>query len=292
MSAETRSLWEQLDSDAEPWRRGRIYLISIGLFHFLVQATMIFIFAWTGQFERAGGLAVAATFYWLQFYFVWIGVHWARFLWGAWNLVVGFCFIIWAWRDLSGFETLIGVITFVIGFVLCFSPAIYFFALHQRETRRLRESIMVAAVCLVIVFAIGASLFGYGMIHSEMTRDAMTFASEANHRIYHDHDEQWVSGHVTPESYQHNGPERLHEFFAMTEESLGEVGQVSTPAVNMSLRLKWPPQVVSTARVAARAPSKIGIVILHETLVSSGQGWQLDHMWWDPAPYAEQNYSR
>jgi hypothetical protein len=48
MAKEIRSLWEQFDSEVEPWRRGRIMLLSIAAFYLVAQslilATSLFFF--------------------------------------------------------------------------------------------------------------------------------------------------------------------------------------------------------------------------------------------------------
>src|SRR5438105_10984760 len=104
MSEETRSLWEIYDSEVPPWRRGRTILTCIAFFHFLLQCLLAIGLALSGNLDRIFFFGLAAVLFWLQFYFVWIGVRWLRWLWGAWNVATGFCLIIWAWRDLSAIE--------------------------------------------------------------------------------------------------------------------------------------------------------------------------------------------
>jgi hypothetical protein len=40
VAEETRSLWEQYDSEAEPWRRGRAILVAIGCGYLISQALL------------------------------------------------------------------------------------------------------------------------------------------------------------------------------------------------------------------------------------------------------------
>ena len=40
MPQDTRSLWEQFDSEVEPWRRGRAVMATIGAFYFLIPAVL------------------------------------------------------------------------------------------------------------------------------------------------------------------------------------------------------------------------------------------------------------
>src|ERR1700731_824030 len=99
MPPETRSLWEQLDSEVEPWRRGRMVLIVIGLLHFAFQALLFAAGIVLGDTEGLVKLATVSVLFWLQFYFIWIGVSWVRWMAGAWAGAVGFVYLIWGWRD-------------------------------------------------------------------------------------------------------------------------------------------------------------------------------------------------
>ena len=287
MSSETRSLWEQFDSEVELWRRGRLFLIFIGLFQFLTQAIVIMAAAFLGNLERAAGLAAGALLFWLLFYFVWTGVHWVRWLWGAWNLVVGFCLLIWAWRDMSDMETLSGTLTFGIGFVLCFSPSIYFFALRQREVVRWREAFLIAVVCFLLLLSVGATLAGLVILRQRWNRDTTAFAIEANHRIYHDRDYDWVRARVTASSFQNHGAERLRYFFEDNRDRLGQVGPVTEPRTMINLRLQWPLELTATVRFDAKASTARGPVAVHEILQGGAGGWQIDHIWWTYLPMTE-----
>jgi hypothetical protein len=284
MPMETRSLWERYDSETEPWKRGRLILILIGVFHLALQVIFIGSTAVTGNLERSALVAVGSIFFWLLFYFVWIGIHWIRFVWGGWNMVVGYCYLIWAWRDLNGIETFSGATTFLIGFYLCFSPSIYFFARHQREIIRWRESILIGFICLVMLFSVGASAMGLFITREQWRRDASLFAAETGHRIYHDRDFQWVLDHVTPESRQESGPQRLRRFFESNKEQLGEVGLMEEPRTQIRLRFQPPLGFAAEARADGRAQTKSGPVEVHETFENKAGDWQIVHMWWTYLP--------
>ena len=172
MSEETRSLWEIYDSEKELWRRGRSILLLIGLLCFILQALFIAAAVSVGNVDRVLIFGVMVALFWLQFYFVWIGVHWLRWLWGAWNLAAGFCLLIWAWRD-SGMETLSGSASLIIGFYLCFSPSIYFFAKRQRETVRWKESLLFGLVCFLVLLTIGAGIIGLAGFRMQRARVVM-----------------------------------------------------------------------------------------------------------------------
>jgi hypothetical protein len=281
---ETRSLWEQLDSEVELWRRGRLFLIGIGLYHFITQIGLILATAFQGNLERSVLVAATAVLFWLLFYCVWIGLHWIRWVWGAWNLVIGFCLLIWGWRDQSAIETVSGTITFCIGFVLCFSPSIYFFACRQRQSVRWLEAGLIGVVCFLVLLTIGISSIGLFAVRREWQAQAVTFANEANHRIYHDRDLEWVRTRVTPSSYQRHGPERLQQFFARNRAQLGEVGPISDPQSKIILYFEWPFDLIAAVRVDCTAATQASPIEVHQILIGRREEWQIERMWWEYAP--------
>src|SRR5438128_850834 len=126
MAEETRSLWEKLDSEVEPWRRGRSVLVLIGAFCFAIQALTLATHIILGDIERVLILASVFSLIWLQFYFIWIGVHWIRWLAGVCSGSTGFCLLIWAVRDNNAYEALAGGINLLIGTYFCLSSSVYF----------------------------------------------------------------------------------------------------------------------------------------------------------------------
>src|SRR5215210_1452118 len=118
MAEETRSLWEIYDSEIEPWRKGRRILISIGGFFFASQLVTFAVFALGGDLLKALIYAGNTVLFWFVFYLIWIGVHWLRWICGGWNMIIGFCMIIWGWRDSDGIGAMFGLICFVVG--VCF----------------------------------------------------------------------------------------------------------------------------------------------------------------------------
>jgi hypothetical protein len=180
---ESRSLWEQLDSKIEPLRRGRIILISIAAFYIITQSLILAATIFLGDIERFLIFGVGAVFFWLLFYFAWIGVHWIRWLWGGWNLIIGFCLLIWAWRDMSGLETLSAAIAVLIGAYLL-SPSVYFFASEQRKMVRGKEAVLLAVVCLLVLCSIGAGMTGLWMLRNQRLQEAIEFADVAAQHVY------------------------------------------------------------------------------------------------------------
>ena len=283
MSDGPRSLWEQYASEVELWRRGRLILVLIALLHFLLQALVILALLLAGNVERFTLFAAITVVFWLQFYFVWAGVHWVRWLWGVWDMVTGFCLIIWAWRDTSTGETVLGTAAFLTGFYLCFSPSIYLFAKRQKESAWWGEWILLAGVCCLLLCSIAAMATGLFFLRHEAEEDAVKFADEVNERVYVDRDENWTAAHVTPSSYKQAGPERLRYFFKDTR-ALGRVEQISSAHAAVQVRPEIPRSWHWEALVASQAQSEAGPVQLSAILRDDGQGWRIDRLWWRYLP--------
>ena len=286
MSEETRSLWEIYDSEVPPWRRGRTILICIAFFHFLLQCLLAIGLALSGNLDRIFFFGLAAVLFWLQFYFVWIGVRWLRWLWGAWNIATGFCLIIWAWRDLSAIETFFGSMNMVIG-VYLFSPSVYFFAKRQKQTIRWKESLLFAAGCFLIMCNIAAAAVGFWFLFEERRRDACHFADQAGQYIYVSQDRDWAFAHVTRTSFDQNGSERLNYFLDYTSTSLGSVQQISPANGTVRVHFRFPWRFESDAVLASRAESANGPAQLHFILLNSGKRWEIQHLWWDYLPITD-----
>ena len=102
MREDTRSLWEQYDSEVEPWRRGRAFLICFGTLTAISDLFACAAFILSGQIETLFIFAAIRTVFWIQFYFIWIGVHWVRWLQGAFNMAHGFVLFFWSLQNESG----------------------------------------------------------------------------------------------------------------------------------------------------------------------------------------------
>src|SRR5689334_19613342 len=124
MADDTRSLWEQLDSEVDPWRRGRAALVSIGGFYLLLQSGAIYESVQSGNLEATMAYATFCAVFWLLFYLIWIGVNWVRWIAGAWLGLTGFCSLIWGWRDGDMMLATAGVVNLFIATYFCISPSV------------------------------------------------------------------------------------------------------------------------------------------------------------------------
>jgi hypothetical protein len=254
-------------------------LLGIGAFMCLLQCLVIVAQAILGNIEALFVFGIPTVLFWLQFYFVWIGVHWLRWLWGGWNLLTGFCLFVWAWRDLSALETLYATINFLIGAALC-SPSVYFFAKRQKEIVRWKESLLGAAASGMLLCAIVAAAVGAWFVREEYRRDARDFADQAAERIYLARDEQWAAIHVTSQSLQTNGAQRLRYFFQYTSDTLGIVQEIRHADGIARLRFRFPFALEVDARVVAHAQTQRGPAEFYFILLNVNHAWQIDHMWW------------
>lgn len=256
-------------------------LIGIGLFQMLAQVYTLMIMAFTVGVEQIAVFAVGCVLFWLFFYFVWIGINWMRWLWGAWDLIAGFCLLMWGWSNSNSIEIAVGSIIFIVGFILCFSPSIYFFAQHQREHVRWLEAVLTAGVCLLLVASIGTALLSFIALREDWRKDATSFAMEANHRIYQDRDFDWVQARVNDVTSRRQGPERLQNFFRENRERLGAVSAFEEPRSRIIIRVLWPLDLAGTVWVDSRANTSFGPVETHEIVEGRRGDWHLDHMWWE-----------
>jgi hypothetical protein len=281
MPSESRSLWEQLDSEVEPWRRGRFVIALIATFSLLLQTSVFVANIMDGNIEAVLAFGSVCAVFWLQFYFIWIGVQWIRWVVGAWAGLGGFCSLIWGWRDGNGLLILVGVINLLIGSYFCLSSSVYFFAKRQQERRSWLHSLVIAGVfvLLFLTFVIGTiGLFGY---RARTYADAIQFVDEAAEHIYTDQDREWMFAHLSPVDLAAGTQESLNAFFAQNVGRLGPVLQISTPTGPLRLIYHFPVQFTSKAQLAAEGKSGYGPVRIYFWISDTGEGWKIDRTWWE-----------
>jgi hypothetical protein len=282
---ESSSLWQLYESsEIVLWRRGRIVLVCIGAFYFLVQGSALASELIAGNLERLLILSIGVTFFWLLFYFVWIGWHWVRWIWGGLNLLAGFIILIWAWRDQNGFEAASAAIGLLLGSYLGLAPSVYIFAKRQRETVRWKESLLFGAVCFLILLSIGAAILGLFGYRSQRLEEACAFANEASQRIYIDHDVDWVWAHVTQHSLERGGRGRVAAFLDYTKGHLGEARRIEPAKGLIQIRFRFPVTIQAQAEIISRAEVPDALIEIRFLLWDVGAGWQIEHMRWNYLP--------
>ena len=279
MPPDTRSLWEQYDSEVEPWRRGRTVLGSIGTFYFLLQAAAFIAAVKAGNIEAVVVFSSVCAVFWLLFYFIWIGVQWIRWLAGAWCGLNGFIFLIWALTDSNGLFATIGSINLIIGAYLCFSSSVYFFAKHQQEQRSWLHSLAVGSVFVLLLLTFIAGSVGLFIYHGQLYADAVQFTDQAAEHIYTDQDPDWMFAHFSRDEISAVSPESLRAFFRDNVGRVGPVLQISTPTGPVWFTYHFPAQFVGWARMSAEGKSAFGPVRIHFDICDPGNGWRIDKTW-------------
>ncbi|MBV9617606.1 MAG: prepilin peptidase [Verrucomicrobia bacterium] len=281
MPPETRSLWEQLDSEVEPWRRGRSVLVVFAICSLFFQGWIVVDHLLAGNIEGVISFGSICVLFWLSFYFIWIGVHWVRWLIGAFAGFVGFWSLIWGWRDGDAFLLVFAVINFLIATYSCLASSVYFFAKRQQETRSWIHALVVAAVFILLLgtFVIGTG--GLFVYHVREHVDANEFVTEAADRIYTDQDRDWMIEHLARADVAATTRENLNAFFAQNVGRLGPVLQISAPAGLVRIIYHFPTQFISRAQVTADGKSAYGPVRLYFWVSDYGNGWQIDRTWWE-----------
>jgi hypothetical protein len=118
-------LWREVVGETEPWRRGRMFLILLGALTLCFQCLGLWLYISTADIEWLLFLSIGIVLFWLQFYFIWVGVHWVRWLSGGFNTIIGFIFLILGWRDSVGVAVLFGLYHMGAGLYLGLAPSVY-----------------------------------------------------------------------------------------------------------------------------------------------------------------------
>jgi hypothetical protein len=281
MPPETRSLWEQLDSEVEPWRRGRVALVTIGVFYARLQIAVLAGNILFGNFEGLLATTASCSVFWLLFYLIWIGINWVRWLAGAWCGLNGFIHLIWALTDSNGLFAAIGSINLIIGTYLCLSPSVYFFAKRQREKRSwLVSGIVVGTFVLVsVTFSLGTlGLFAY-KAHAQSA--AIEFAQDAAEHVYGDNDREWLLRHLTSQAKASDDQRSVINVFDDAVQFMGPVTQISAPTGQARVFYHPPLTLACEAHMVADGVSAYGHARLYFLLIDSGHGWQVQSTWWE-----------
>jgi hypothetical protein len=281
MPSEPRSLWEQLDSEVEPWRRGRMVLIVIALLNLTLQALMFAAGIVLGETEGLLGLAAVSVLFWLQFYFIWIGIDWIRWLAGAWSGLVGFAYFIWGWRDGNAVLIVFGCINLLIGTYLCLSPSVYFFAKRQQERRNWLRSLTVAAVfaLLFVSFYFGSvGLFAY---KHQLEVDAREYAEDAVRKLFTDHDTSFFLTNLAKEALEKNGgTEFATRFLQHATLEAGDVHDIEPVIGKLKLTYHFPRKLDCVGMMTTHGLGEHGRLQIYLRIVEFGRGWQITDVAW------------
>lgn len=281
MPQDTRSLWEQLDSEVEPWRRGRFALLLVAIFSVILQALIFYAGIMMGDLQALLVFSSICVVFWLPFYFIWIGVHWIRWLIGALAGLSGFWSLIWGWRDENGVLVLVGAINFLIAAYFCLSSSVYFFAKRQSEKRNWLHSLVVGAVFVLLLATFFLGSLGLFAYKTRLQADAVEFVDEAAEHIYSNEERDWLLTHSTENWLVELKGENLDAFFSLMNRRPGPVLQITPASGPVHLVYHFPSQFTFMADLAADGKSGYGPVRLHFFILNSSQGWRIEKTWWE-----------
>lgn len=280
MREDTRSLWEQYDSEVEPWRRGRAVLFVIGLVYLSFQVLRLWATLTGGNLNAFLALAAFCSVFWLLFYFIWIGVNWIRWAAGAWTGFNGLAYLIWAARD-NGWFAVAGSIDLLIAIYFCFSSSVYFFAKRQRENRSWFRSGIIAGLFVFLCMTFAATAVGLVQYEKYMQTAAIEFGTEALQRMYGDQDRHWLMEHSTPEALSNREGRGVMSVFDEANRYVGPVHQISAASGQARIFYRLPVTFISVANLVADGESNYGHTCLYLAIINLGQNWQVQGTWWE-----------
>jgi len=284
MREDTRSLWEQYDSEVEPWRRGRAFLICFGALTAISDLFACAVFILNGQIETLFIFAAIRTVFWIQFYFIWIGVHWVRWLQGAFNMAHGFVLFFWSLQNESGAVMTFGMFMMGTGIYLAFAPSVYFFAKRQQAKRSWSESLLIAAAFGILLLSLTAGVLGLFRYKIRIQEDALNFADIAFGRIFTEHDTYFFLDNVTERLLAPPfGRGYLTKFLQEATMFAGDVQQIQRTTERIAVRYGFPFNLSAQTEVQSEGVGARGHVILRMQIVGTAGDWKIDNaQWWYP----------
>lgn len=281
-SREPEPLWRAVVGDTEPWRRGRLFLVLLAVVTFCLQTLMLGLGIVVGDIVGVLTLGIFGLIFWLQYYFIWIGVHWVRWLNGGWTALSGFVFVIWGLRDKSTFSVAVGLYNLGTGAYLALAPSVYFFAKRQRETVRWMESLVIAVGFLLLLGSLGAGVIGLLGYKSHLEREARAFADTAFTRIFADHDTYFLIDNATGRLLEVGGGQPgLSKFMQGAAMQAGDVHDIKPSVGSLRFWYSFPVQLRSGGELRTEGTGDHGMRIRMYLVVGEvGGAWKIDAIWW------------
>jgi len=267
-------LWRVNVGSIEPWRRGRVALIAFGILGAISQGLTATAISLANRLDLLVGIAAGFAFFWLQFYLIWIGVGWVRWLAGGALMLAGFAQMIWAVSILSGLQFVIGLFHLSFGAYVGFAPSVFFFARRQREKRDLFRSIATTVVFLLLITSLFAGSFGLHAVDFFFQREADDFARTTFDRVFIDHDISYLKAHSS--KTKHSSP----EVFVWKIKDLGALEKLEAPRRQIVSRWSWH-GIELRGAFEWRAKFELAQrVSLHLDISGDGRHWEIEHVSW------------
>jgi hypothetical protein len=275
-------LWrEVVVGDTEPWRRGRLFLVVYAIISLANHAFVLADFVLRGLLDPLVFNAAVSAIFWLQFYFIWIGVSWVRWIQAAFGGLISFALIIWGLRDGMMFWVGLGVFNFALSAYLGLAPSVYFFAKHQRERRRWIEVIAVGFVFLLLLASLGAGMLGIAGYRASRMAAALEFGNRAFEHIFAEHDTQFLLERTTDRLMKEGGGVGgLTKFLQVTTMRAGDVHDIKPSIGTLRCWYKFPFGLGTYGEVISEGIGDRGRVRLWMRIGEGDQGWQIDAVWW------------
>ena len=279
---EPAPLWrEVVVGDTEPWRRGRRFVILYALINLANQGILLADLIFRGALDPLIYSGATAVIFWLQFYFIWIGVTWIRWLHAGLVLLIGFALTIWGMRDGVQLWIGIGLINLVLGAYLGFAPSVYFFGKRQRENRRWADVLVVAAVFLLTLGSLAAGIIGLAGYRARRLAEAREFADRAFRHIFTEHDTQFLVEHATARLMKEGGGmDALTRFLQDATMRAGDVHDIQPAVGDLRTWYHFPLNIGFYGEVTSEGVGDRGGIQLSMRIGEDGREWQIDAVWW------------
>jgi hypothetical protein len=256
-----------------------VFLVLLAIWELLLNCVTLGSLILLGKIDVLIAAIVGVIIFWLLFYFIWIGVHWVRWISGGFLCLVAFANLIWGIRDGDILRLIDASIGLPMGAYLALAPSVYFFALRQKERVRWKESLVIAAVFALLLVSAGATMIGLYRHKSHLEEQGQLFADRAFRRIFAENDNDFLVSHVTQRLVEEEGSERISWFMADRHARIGEARNIRRSKGKLQFWYRFPATLVPHGRMTTYAESDYGPVQLQVAIIRAGGDWQIDGIW-------------
>jgi hypothetical protein len=275
-------LWKTVVvGETEPWRRGRLFLIFYAVINLANQGILLADLVFRGLLDPLIFSGAIAVLFWLQFYFIWIGVSWIRWVHAGLVLLIGFALTIWG--VLYGVPLWIGVglLNFALGAYLGLAPSVFFFGQRQRENRRWIDALVVAGVFLLVLGSLAAGVAGLAGYRASRLVEAREFADRAFRHIFTEHDTRFLTEHATERLMKDGGGMgALTKFLQDATMRAGDVHDIKPATGALHSWYHFPLSIGFYGEVNSEGVGDRGPIRLSMRIGEDGREWQIDAVWW------------
>jgi hypothetical protein len=274
-------LWQSVVGDKEPWRRGRLFLVGFAVLSALSDLFVCAVFILGGFVEVLLAFVIARAVFWLQFYFIWIGVHWVRWLQGGLSMICGFAFFVWSIPEQSGALMTWGIFSIATGAYLGFAPSVHFFAVRQKEKRNWVESVAIAFVFVLMLLSLASGVLGLLRYKTRLREEALEFANTAFQRVFSDHDTYFLLDHATTRLLMPPyGRAKLTKFLQDVTLRAGDVHAIRPANGFVILRYSFPAALLAEGEMKSEGAGLHGRVLLRMRIGGAAGDWKIDTITW------------